>query len=107
MRRDSRDGDTVAFCVACEAETSHKELGHGRRCLACGYCEQGDAPCQHLWMHFETGEDGSAYLNLPPGSFRWSEAVFVCTLCDLAQPEAWVEATLSSPRLDQTKDEET
>jgi hypothetical protein len=50
-------------------------------------CPVDDPPCDHIWMHYEAGEDASATLSAPEGTTRWAEPVFVCTLCDLIQPE--------------------
>ena len=56
-------------------------------CHACGFC----LPCEHIWVHYEAGEDASATLSAPEGTARWSEPVFVCSSCATIQPEAWVE----------------
>lgn len=70
-----------------QAQREPRLVPAGEACTDCGY----KPPCDHIWVHYNAGEDASATLSAPDGTATFSEPVFVCSLCALIQPEEWVE----------------
>ena len=52
-------------------------------CPVCGW----SPPCSHIWFTYDAGEDATAVLSAPESEgVKWTEAVRICTLCDLIEP---------------------